>query len=101
MKKTLATLLAATAMGAAALTGAAPAKADSTGAAIASGFGGLALGTVLGGALARPAPVYGAPPVYVERRRYAPVYERCWRERRPVFDEYGDVIGYRPKRVCE
>jgi hypothetical protein len=25
----------------------------------------------------------------------------CWVERRPVFDEYGEVIGSRPRRICE
>lgn len=75
-----------------------PARADSTGAAVAAGIGGFALGALTGGALAQPGPppgYYGAPPpVYVD----AP---HCWRERRPVFDEYGEVIGYRPQRVCE
>lgn len=65
-------------------------------------FGGLAAGAVLGGALAgaaRPGPVYAAPPppvvVYEEP---APV---CHRERRPLFDEYGNVAGFRTVRVCE
>jgi hypothetical protein len=74
-----------------------PAHADSAGAAIAAGIGGLALGAMAGGALAAPPPpaYYPAPaPVYVQR-------PRCWRENRPIFDEYGDVVGYRPRRVCE
>jgi hypothetical protein len=69
-------------------------------------FGGLAAGAVIGGALmggARPGPVYVAPPpppppptvVYEEP---LPV---CHRERRPLFDEYGNVAGYRMVRVCE
>lgn len=69
-------------------------------------FGGLAAGAVLGGALVgatRPGPVYAAPPppppppvvVYEEP---APV---CHRERRPLFDEYGNVAGFRTVRVCE
>ena len=102
MKKTLSTLFAALSIGAMTAVPTAPACADSAGAAVAAGIGGLALGTIIGGAV-RPAPpvVYPAP-VYVEPAyRARPVYENCWRERRPVFDEYGEVIGYRPQRVCE
>jgi hypothetical protein len=68
-------------------------------------FGGLAAGAVIGGALmgaARPGPVYAAPPpppppvvVYEEPE---PI---CHRERRPLFDEYGNVAGFRTIRVCE
>ena len=99
MKHLLAKTLAAAAVaGGLTLAPTAPAQADSAGPAIAAGIGGFALGAIAGGALAQPGPppvYYGAPqPVYVE----AP---RCWRERRPVFDEYGEVIGYRPRRVCE
>ncbi|MGD9542635.1 MAG: hypothetical protein AB7F41_02685 [Methylocystis sp.] len=97
MRRTIATLSAALALGAAALAPIAPARADSAGPAIAAGIGGFALGAITGGALANSAPpvVYPAPPVYVAP---PPV---CWIERRPVFDEYGDVIGSRPRRVCE
>lgn len=91
MRKTLATILAVSAIGAITLS-AAPARADSAGPAIAAGIGGFALGAIAGGALAQPAP----PVVYVE-----PPPPRCWTERRPVFDEYGEVIGSRPRRVCE
>jgi hypothetical protein len=111
MKHLLAkTLAAAVVAGGLTLAPIAPARADSAGAAVAAGIGGFALGALAGGALAQPGPppvYYGAPgygptPAYVGRpRRYQPVYEHCWRERRPVFDEYGEVIGYRPQRVCE
>jgi hypothetical protein len=104
-KPLAATTLAVLVLGAMTLAPTAPARADSAGAAIAAGIGGLALGAIIGGA-ARPVPppVYYAPPprpVYVEPAYGAPVYEHCWRERRPVFDEYGEVIGHRHQRVCE
>ncbi len=97
MRRTIATLSAALALGAAALAPIAPARADSAGPAIAAGIGGFALGAITGGALASSAPpvVYAPAPVYVAP---PPV---CWVERRPVFDEYGEVIGSRPRRVCE
>ncbi len=95
MRKFIATILAASAIGAFTLP-AAPALADSAGPAIAAGIGGFALGAIAGGALAQSAPppvVYAAPP--------PPPPVHCWMERRPVFDEYGEVIGSRPRRICE
>jgi hypothetical protein len=92
MRKTLAASLAVLALGAVTF-GAAPAQADSAGPAIAAGIGGFALGAIAGGALAQPAP----PPAVV----YVEPPPRCWTERRPVFDEYGEVIGSRPRRVCD
>lgn len=64
-------------------------------------FGGLAAGAILGGvaagAYARPyynggyyAPAYAAP-----------VYGGCWRERRPVYDSWGNYRGDRLIRVCQ
>lgn len=89
--------LAALAIGVAPLASATPAAAGDAGAAVAAGVGGFALGAILGGA-AHPAPYYYGAPAYYP----APVpYYHCWRARRPVFDEYGRVIGYRPQRVCE
>ena len=98
MKKMLAAVLASVTLGVASLGPTASARASSAGAAVAAEIGGFALGAMTGGAMARPPPrpVSAAPaqPVYVEP-------PHCWRESRPVFDEYGDVIGYRPRRVCE
>lgn len=71
------------------------------GGAVAAGVAaGLLGGALVAGAAARPyyygpgyaAPVYGEP-VYVERRR-------CWIERRPLVDEYGEVVAFRRQRVC-
>ncbi len=98
MRHTLSkTIIAALMIGGAVLATTAPASADSAGAAVAAGIGGFALGALAGSAAAAPAyaPVYPAP-VYAP----APVVH-CWRERRPLFDEYGEVVGYRPQRVCE
>ncbi len=98
MRKTLAALSAVVAIGVLALTPSSPARADSAGPAIAAGIGGFALGAIAGGALAQSRP----PVVYVD-----PVYDapppppRCWVERRPVFDEWGYQVGYRPRRICD
>jgi hypothetical protein len=96
MRRSKAAAFAALAIGIAALAPATPASADA-GAAVAAGIGGFALGAMAGGALAQPAP----PPVYYDAPAYAPAYGRCWRERRPVFDEHGEVMGFRRQRVCD
>ena len=66
------------------------------GGAVAAGvLGGLAVGAIAGSvaANANGYPAYAAP---------APVYGGgCYLERRPVYDEYGEVIGHRRVRVCE
>jgi hypothetical protein len=64
-------------------------------------FGGLAAGAIIGGALASgphyyapaypPAPIYAPEPVY---------YADCFFERRPMFDGWGNFVGYRRVRVC-
>jgi hypothetical protein len=104
MKRPIAGALAALALGVAPLATATPAAAGDPGAAIAAGIGGFALGA-LAGSSARPAPppppYYGAPAYYPAPAYEAPPPYRCWRERRPVFDEYGAVVGYRRARVCE
>ena len=97
MRKITATALLSLALFSGSATIATPARAGDAGPAIAAGIGGLAVGAILGGALAHPAPpaYYPAPvPVYV-----APP-PRCWVEPRPVFDEYGNVIGSQPRRYC-
>lgn len=97
MRKTLVTLLAVSVLCAGF---AAPVRANSAGPAIAAGFGGLALGTILGATIAQPQPVYAAPhPVYVEAPPPPPPH--CWWQRRPVFDEWGNVVGTRPRHVCD
>ena len=48
--------------------------------------GGLAAGALLGGVIAANS---------------APYYGSCYLARRPVFNRWGDVVGYRRTRVCE
>ncbi len=56
-------------------------------------LGGLAVGTIVGSAVAQPRYYYyPPPPVYVPG-------PRCWFEREHVWDGYGYVI--QPVRVCE
>jgi len=99
MRTPLAALSAALVIGASTLTPVAPAHADSAGPAIAAGIGGFALGAIAGGALAQPRPpVVYSEPVYVAP---PPPPPRCWTEQRPIFDEYGEQIGFRPRRICE
>jgi hypothetical protein len=57
------------------------------GPAVAAGvLGGVALGAAAAGAA--NGPYYGPGP------------SECWIERRPIVDEYGEVIGRRRVRVC-
>jgi hypothetical protein len=51
-------------------------------------LGGLALGSAA--ANANRDPYYAA----------APDYDDCWIERRPIYDEDGEVVGRRRMRVC-
>ena len=106
MKKSLIAAAAAVTAGLALAATASPAEAQWR----RGGYGpGIALGVgagLLGGAIIasqRPyyygggyyAPAYAAP-VYG-----APVYSSpCWRERRAVYDNWGNFRGYRMMRVC-
>jgi hypothetical protein len=70
---------------------------------------GLAGTAIIGGALAQPGYV-AEEPVYVAPRRrvivedpYAEevvIQRQCWVEQRPVVDQWGEVVGYRNRRVC-
>ena len=71
MRRTIATLSAALALGAASLAPIAPARADLAGPAIAAGIGGFALGAITGGALAnwgRPWSMRLRPSMWRRRR---------------------------------
>ena len=96
VRKSVSAALVAATVGAFLAASAGPAAAewrdhDGWGGPAAAGLiGGLALGALAAGA-AQPA--YGPPVVYD-----AP--PPCWMERRPLFDPYGNIVGYRRYRVC-
>lgn len=105
--KILSTLVAAAAMVGGSLTSVQPATAaDGRNAAL---FGGLAAGAVLGGVIAggargyAPRPVYGGYPAYDGEEVYeAPVVApRCFIDRQPAYNSWGDFVGYRRVRVCD
>ena len=90
MKKFVASTLAALTVAGTLLAAAAPAEAGWRhrrgwhGGAVAAGVvGALALGAIAASAAAAPAPVYG-----------------CAIERRPIYNAWGDVVGFRRVRVC-
>jgi hypothetical protein len=98
MKKTVTALLAATTIAASLTASANQASAGSGGAFAAGLFGGLVGGAIIGSALARPYPGYVVYPGYA-----APVAgPGCYWTRMPVYDAYGNVIGWRgrPVMVC-
>jgi hypothetical protein len=63
---------------------------------------GVVGGALVAGALAQPRGVYAEEPVYVAPRRRVVVEEGygCRIVRRPVRDEWGEVIGFRRVEVC-
>jgi hypothetical protein len=99
VRKTLVAGLAGLTLAAGVAGSAAPAAAwynGGWGAPVAAGvLGGLAAGAIIGSAT-HP---YGYGPGYYG---YAPepVYNPCYRERRPVYDANGYFAGYRVVRVC-
>ena len=108
MKKTLTALVAATTLAAA--TAAIPTTADARCVGCAVGVGvaaGLIGGAIVGSAIAnsRPAYVVSPGPGYVAYPSYAVALPgpNCYWTRRPVYDAYGNVIGWRgrPVAVCQ
>jgi len=116
--KTLSTGLAVAALGVG-LAASTPAAAD-PGAVIAGVIGGVAVGAIIAGAASQPhygapyggyypaqpayqpAPAYEAGPAYqavedADDVDYAP---RCRVVQRPVYDDWGRFVGYRPGRRC-
>jgi H+/Cl- antiporter ClcA len=106
MNKTLTALLAAATV-AASLAGSATTASAQRGGAFAAGLiGGLAAGAIVGSAIAnsRPAYVVAPGPGYAVYPGYAAVLPGpgCYWTRMPVYDVYGNVIGWRgrPVAVC-
>jgi hypothetical protein len=116
MKKTLSALAAAATVATAIAVMPTPADAGCRGCAVGAGvLGGFVAGAIVGNAIANsaPAPAYVAPapayvvappPGYVAYSAYgAPLPgPRCYWTRQPVYDMYGNVIGWRgrPIAVC-
>jgi len=99
MKKTLTALLAATTIAVSLTATANQASAGSGGAFAAGLFGGLVGGAIIGSALARPYPGYVVYPAYA-----APLPgPGCYWTRQPVYDAYGNPVGWRgrPVAVCQ
>lgn len=115
--KSLSTGLAVAALGVG-LSASTRAAAD-PGAVIAGVIGGAAVGAIIAGAASRPAyaapygyypaqPAYQPAPVYDAAPAYQPVYDqdeiddapRCRVVQRPVYDDWGRFVGYRPGRRC-
>ncbi|MFN4011624.1 MAG: hypothetical protein ACK4K8_16865 [Pannonibacter sp.] len=69
-------------------------------------FGGLAAGALVGGAIAgagrgygyAPRPYYEPAPVYVGPRYVEP---DCFISKRPIYNRWGDFVGYRRVRECD
>ncbi|MGZ9106591.1 MAG: hypothetical protein ACXW3M_12470 [Rhodoplanes sp.] len=107
MQKTLSAITAAAAVAAALTLAPADVFARPRGGAVAAGIiGGLAAGAIIGGALAGAPPVYAGPPPpppyapvggYAPYPAYAAYPVGCpggyW-ARRPLYDPYGEFMGY-------
>jgi hypothetical protein len=93
LKKALTGAIGAIALAGAVAASSAPAQASSRNAAwFAGGVAAGVVGTALvANAHAYPAYGYGYPITYAPH---------CWREARPVYDRFGNFLGYRKIRVC-
>jgi hypothetical protein len=107
MKKTLTALLAAATIAVSLAGTANDVSARDRGGAFAAGLiGGLAAGAIVGGAIASSRPAYAvAPgPGYVIYPGYAAAVPApgCYWTRMPLYDAYGNVVGWRgrPVVVC-
>jgi hypothetical protein len=109
MKKTLTALVAAAGV-AVALTAASPTPADARcyGCGVGAGLlGGFVAGAIVGSAVANAQPAYVVAPApgYVVYSGYAAPLPgpSCFWTRRPVYDAYGNLVGWRgrPVAVCQ
>jgi hypothetical protein len=98
MKKTVPALLAATTIAVSLMASPNQASAGSGGAFAAGLFGGLVGGAIIGSALARPYPGY----VAYSGAYASPPPPGCYWTRQPLYDAYGNIIGWRgrPIAVC-
>jgi hypothetical protein len=108
MKTTLTALAAAAVLANAAVSTPTPADARCFGCAVGAGVvGGLVAGAIIGSAAANAArPAYVAPgPGYIAYPAYAAALPgpNCYWTRMPVYDAYGNVVGWRgrPVAVCQ
>jgi hypothetical protein len=108
MKKTLIALAAAATVATTIAATPTPADARCFGCAVGAGvLGGFVAGAIVGNAVANAAPpayVAGPGPGYVVYPAYAAPLPgpRCYWTRQPVYDMYGNVVGWRgrPIAVC-
>ena len=108
MKKTLSTLAAAATVATAIAAAPTPADARCFGCAVGAGvLGGFVAGAIVGNAIANSQPAYVATPGpgYVVYPAYAAPLPGpgCYWTRMPVYDMYGNVVGWRgrPVAVCQ
>jgi hypothetical protein len=108
MKKTLTALVAAAGVAAATAVSPTPADARCYGCGVGAGLvGGFVAGAIVGSAVAsaRPAYVVAPGPGYVVYSGYAAPLPgpNCYWTRMPVYDAYGNMVGWRgrPVAVCQ
>jgi hypothetical protein len=88
LKKIAVTVALVAGLSSAAIVSATPAAAMSDGEAAAIGLGAFAVGAVASGAMSGG---------YHERV----IYHDCYSARRPVYNAFGDVVGFRRVRYCD
>jgi hypothetical protein len=107
MKRTVTALCAAAALAAATASVPTTAEARCVGCVVGAGIAGFAAGAIVGSAIANAGPAYvvAPPPGYVAYPAYYAGLPgpNCFWTRRPVYDYYGNVVGWRgrPVAVCQ
>ncbi len=90
LKKISTTVVLLAGLSSATIVAATPAAAFNDGTTAAIGLGAFAVGAIAGGAMNGGG--------YSEHRV---VYHDCYSDRRPIYNHWGDVVGYRRVRVCD
>jgi hypothetical protein len=107
MKRTVTALCAAAALATATASVPTTAEARCVGCVVGAGIAGFAAGAIVGSAIANAGPAYvvAPPPGYVAYPAYYAGLPgpNCFWTRRPVYDYYGNVVGWRgrPVAVCQ